>query len=498
MAKIKFFRAETFPTTVTPQEGYVWFNPADTTIRLYKSGDWEYYSGVKSASYANNILTITPSKGSAITIDLSILKSTSDLTGLIQRVATLETNYNTLSGKVTTIEGTVNTTSTAVAKVIKQLKNIQDAEGAVKTYVDDQIAAEKLARENADSGFTSQISGLTTTTNNNTGAITDLKTFVVFAGGVNVPTQITNAINALDNGTNGVSDTGEKVTVTVKQENGKVTSVTVADSDIASAQALADLTTTVNTTLTNAINTEKGRVDKLVGSDANKSVRAIAAEETAKIVDGADASYDTLREIATWIAAHPKSVAALNKAIGDNTTAIGNVNTRIDNLDYTDAAVAKQYVSEVNQTDGKISVTRANLLDVCDEKGAAGSALTSAKAYTDTLANGQVKTNTTAIATNTGDIATIKGQITTINTTIEENELTVASALTDLETRVDALEAADIVTSVTGQGYITATPTNGAVVVTATTGAVANSANALAVASDVKTYVDSTWEWASF
>lgn len=244
------------------------------------------------------MLTITPSKGNAITIDLSILKNASDLTGLIQRVATLETNYNTLSGKVNTIEGTVNTTSTAVAKVIKQLKNIQDAEGAVKTYVDEQIAAEKLARENADSGFTSQISGLTTTTNNNTSAITDLKTFVAFAGNVDVPTQITNAINALDNGTNGVSDTGEKVTVTVKQENGKVTSVTVADSDIASAQALADLTTTVNTTLTNAINTEKGRVDTLVGSDANKSVRAIAAEETAKIVDGADASYDTLKEIA--------------------------------------------------------------------------------------------------------------------------------------------------------------------------------------------------------
>lgn len=244
------------------------------------------------------MLTITPSKGNAITIDLSILKNASDLTGLIQRVATLETNYNTLSGKVNTIEGTVNTTSTAVAKVIKQLKNIQDAEGAVKTYVDEQIAAEKLARENADSGFTSQISGLTTTTNNNTSAITDLKTFVAFAGNVDVPTQITNAINALDNGTNGVSDTGEKVTVTVKQENGKVTSVTVTDSDIASAQALADLTTTVNTTLTNAINTEKGRVDTLVGSDANKSVRAIAAEETAKIVDGADASYDTLKEIA--------------------------------------------------------------------------------------------------------------------------------------------------------------------------------------------------------
>lgn len=186
-------------------------------------------------------------------------------------------------------------------------------------------------------------------------------------------------------------------------------------------------------------------------------------------------------------------MAALNKAIGDNTTAITAVNTRIDNLDYTDTAVAKQYVSEVDQSEGKISVKRANLLDVCDAKGAAGDALTSAKAYTDTLANGQVSTNTNAIATNTGDITTIKGQITAINTAIEENELTVASALTDLDARVDVLETGTI-KSVSGQSYITATTTDGAVIVKATTGAVANNANALAVASDVKTYVDSTWE----
>lgn len=42
-------------------------------------------------------------------------------------------------------------------------------------------------------------------------------------------------------------------------------------------------------------------VDTLVGEDAGKSVRAISSEEVAKIVAGADASYDTLKEIADWI-----------------------------------------------------------------------------------------------------------------------------------------------------------------------------------------------------
>lgn len=42
-------------------------------------------------------------------------------------------------------------------------------------------------------------------------------------------------------------------------------------------------------------------VTTLVGEDTGKSVRAISAEEVAKIVAGADANYDTLKEIADWI-----------------------------------------------------------------------------------------------------------------------------------------------------------------------------------------------------
>lgn len=42
-------------------------------------------------------------------------------------------------------------------------------------------------------------------------------------------------------------------------------------------------------------------VDTLVGADTGKSVRTISSEEVAKIVAGADKSYDTLKEIADWI-----------------------------------------------------------------------------------------------------------------------------------------------------------------------------------------------------
>lgn len=58
-----------------------------------------------------------------------------------------------------------------------------------------------------------------------------------------------------------------------------------------------------------------GKVTTLIGSDASKSARAIAAEETAKIVAGADASYDTLKEIADWISSHGTEATAMNSAI---------------------------------------------------------------------------------------------------------------------------------------------------------------------------------------
>ena len=40
------------------------------------------------------------------------------------------------------------------------------------------------------------------------------------------------------------------------------------------------------------------------GSDTTKSMRTVAQEEVAAIVDGADSSFDTLKEIAQWISTH--------------------------------------------------------------------------------------------------------------------------------------------------------------------------------------------------
>lgn len=52
-------------------------------------------------------------------------------------------------------------------------------------------------------------------------------------------------------------------------------------------------------------------ITALVGEDANMSARAIAAAEVTKIVAGANASYDTLKEIADWIMSDTTGAASM-------------------------------------------------------------------------------------------------------------------------------------------------------------------------------------------
>lgn len=59
------------------------------------------------------------------------------------------------------------------------------------------------------------------------------------------------------------------------------------------------------------------KVDTLIGDDANKSVRTIANEELVKqlIPENADASLDTLQEIAAWIQEHPSDASEMSAKI---------------------------------------------------------------------------------------------------------------------------------------------------------------------------------------
>ena len=146
---------------------------------------------------------------------------------------------------------------------------------------------------------------------------------------------------------------------------------------IADAQSAA---TYDDTALTGKVTAVEGKVNTLVGSDENKSARTIASEEVAKIVAGADASYDTLKEIADWISSHKTDATAMNSAItalegivdgiggtGEKATVVEYVTDAIAALkigDYAKAADLTALAGRVTTLEGKAH-THANkaLLD---------------------------------------------------------------------------------------------------------------------------------------
>lgn len=87
------------------------------------------------------------------------------------------------------------------------------------------------------------------------------------------------------------------------------------------------------------------KVTTLIGSDANKSVRAIANEELAAqlIPTTASEALDTLQEIAAWIQAHPGDAATMNSqisAINNILDGIGGSGESATVVAYVDAAIA--------------------------------------------------------------------------------------------------------------------------------------------------------------
>lgn len=145
-----------------------------------------------------------------------------------------------------------------------------------------------------------------------------------------------------------------------------------------------------------------------VGSVANTAT-TVAATKVAEIVAGADASFDTLKEIADWILNDTTGAAHMANNIANLQTLVGNkavaeqIAEAISAEDLDKYALAADLTALVNRVktledagyqtaeavasaiDTKIAAL--NLAETYDAKGAAASAETNAKAYADGLAS---------------------------------------------------------------------------------------------------------------
>ena len=117
-------------------------------------------------------------------------------------------------------------------------------------------------------------------------------------------------------------------------------------------------------------------VATLVGEDSGKSVRAISAEEVAKIVAGADESYNTLKEIADWIMSDSTGAAKMANDItrldaildgiggdGEQATVVAYVEAMIAALGIADYAktadVNTELAKKVDKVEGSRLMTTA-------------------------------------------------------------------------------------------------------------------------------------------
>ena len=402
MAKLQFFKGTAAQVGAkNPEVGAVWFDTDSKVIKVKvaETGEnaWDIFAGVQGADWdaTTEVLTITKADGTPITVNLKNYAKASDFNTLKGSFEALQTAFATEQGYIDALQATVGDDSKGLVKgvadntaAIAKLNGAADAEGSVAKAVADAVAAEAQIARAAEKANADAIDALETTVGENTAAIAELKTAV--GEGDTVDEKITAKVESLDAtvGSKTIAE-GKHVAVEVVETDGVLTGLTVTENftDITGAIS-AETTRATNAEnaisarlneggdIATAIATEKGRVDTLVGADANMSARAIVQDEVAKQLESENISdsFDTLKEMAEYLSSHPQDVTEMSNAISANTT---------------------------------------------------------------------------NIATNTGDIATLKGDIATLKTTVEENERVAAEGLTDLDTRVKALEAVNADTELT-------------------------------------------------
>lgn len=244
-------------------------------------------------------------------------------TGLVAKVSALETKDTELAGSINGIDATVKghtTTITEHGTKIVALEN-KDTELAALIKGNTDKFADYSTTAQMNSAIEAAIAGA------------DLSTYA----------KVTDVEAIYKAGVDGGAATG-----VLAEEIARATAAEKANSDAITA---------------------------LIGEDTGKTIRAIAGEETAKIVAGADAKYDTLKEIADFIvndetgaAAMANDIAALKGTVGDAES--GLVKAVADNTAAIAAIIQPKASAEVTvDTDGTLGIGQVNVNKLVQTEG---------------------------------------------------------------------------------------------------------------------------------
>ena len=369
---LKFIHLSTgSASTHKADTGAIIFEKASGRIAVANGSDKiEYYGGgrVSDATFKDSILTISFNDSEeTIKLDFSDVASTSGVNKILGK---LRTDVDALSGRVTTLEGTVATNTTDIAAIKDESTGIladakkyadglaknYDAAGAAakaledaKAYTDGKIG--NIGDKTVEAYVTDKVSEINSVAGGLDGRVTtlegkvdNLKTTVGDSNSGLVKDVVDNAkaiadnakaIAAINDESTGILAQAKSYTDTAKEAANKYTDGKVSDINATTAGLRSDVDTlkaTVGDASNGLVKDVADNTDKLntlIGSDAGKSARTIVNEELAAqlIPEGAKESLDTLQEIAAWIQAHPDDASAMNGKIAALEGTVGNASS---------------------------------------------------------------------------------------------------------------------------------------------------------------------------
>ena len=121
----------------------------------------------------------------------------------------------------------------------------------------------------------------------------------------------------------------------------------------------------------------QGKVNTLIDTDVDKSVRDIAVDVLTEtlVSETATEAYDTLAEMSAWIKSHPEDASAMNTAIQKNATDITNLDAAYKAADTKVLTDAQEYTDNINFyaiKDNPIVNSEDGTLTFVDESGYIG------------------------------------------------------------------------------------------------------------------------------
>lgn len=155
-----------------------------------------------------------------------------------------------------------------------------------------------------------------------------------------------------------------------QDEGGKITDVTYEDITISSVVGLTDRLSGIDTEVDKKLNAD---VASAAASTSNKLIDTNAAQSMADTAES-NATSAASADATSKVSAAKTALLGTDGTEGTHTIkgaydAAAAVDTKISNLDVTDTGAADKFVYEVDQTDGKIAVTRKSLTEIIGVDG---------------------------------------------------------------------------------------------------------------------------------